>query len=123
MASVLTAAPKPAPLKHGAIILVRHGEPNVSRKVTLSADEYRAFWANYELLGLLPGQTPPQQLRAFVSECGALVSSTRLRAIESAQALAGERPFDRHEMLIEAPLPPPRLPAWLKLSPRIWGFL
>lgn len=119
MASALTANP----LKHGAIILVRHGEPNVSRKVTLSAAGYRAFWANYELLGLLPGQTPPSDLRRFVAECGTLVSSTRLRAIESAQTLAGERTFDRHEMLIEAPLPPPRLPEWLKLSPRIWGFI
>jgi broad specificity phosphatase PhoE len=123
MASVLTTEIKATPLKHGAIVLVRHGEPNVSRKVLLSAAEYRAFWANYELLGLLPGQTPPQQLRTFVAECGTLVSSTRLRAIESAQALAGERAFDRHEMLIEAPLPPPRLPGWLKMSPRIWGFL
>ncbi|WP_293474934.1 histidine phosphatase family protein [Phenylobacterium sp.] len=119
----MTTEIKAMSLKHGAIVLVRHGEPNVSRKVTLSAAEYRAFWANYELLGLLPGQTPPRQLKDFVARCGTLVSSTRLRAIESAQALAGERAFDRHEMLIEAPLPPPRLPAWLKLSPRIWGFL
>jgi len=124
MASVLTGEAKAqTPVKHGAIILARHGEPDVSRKVRLSAAEYRAFWANYELLGLLPGQTPPEQLRRFVAECGTLVSSTRLRAIESAQTLAGERPFDKHEMLIEAPLPPPNFPRWLKLSPRIWGFL
>ena len=124
MASVLTAEAKPAPpLKHGAIILARHGEPALSRKVKLSSDEYREFWANYELLGILPGQTPPDTLKRFVDECGTLVSSTRLRAIESMHALAGERTFERHDMLIEAPLPPPRLPAWLRLSPRVWGFL
>lgn len=123
MASVLTAEAKRAAVRHGAIILVRHGEPDVSRKVRLSAAEYRAFWANYELLGLLPGQTPPATLRTFVAECGTLVSSTRLRAIESAQSLAAGRAFERHEMLIEAPLPPPNLPRWLRLSPRIWGFL
>ncbi len=108
---------------HGAIILARHGEPALSRKVRLSAAEYREFWASYELLGLLPGQTPPKALREFVDSCGTLVSSTRLRSIESAQALAGARAFDRHDMLIEAPLPPPRLPSWIRLSPALWGFL
>ncbi|HET6971893.1 MAG TPA: histidine phosphatase family protein, partial [Phenylobacterium sp.] len=67
MAGVLTAntAP-PARLRHGAIILARHGEPALSRKVKLSAAGYREFWANYEVLGILPGQTPPQALRDFV---------------------------------------------------------
>ena len=124
MASVLTAeADRPAPLRHGAIILARHGEPALSRKVRLTAAEYRAFWANYEIGGILPGQTPPDRLRQFVAECGTLVSSTRLRAIESARTMVGEQVFDHHEMLIEAPLPPPNFPRWLKLSPRIWGFM
>lgn len=114
---------KPPAARHGAIILARHGEPALSRKVRLNAAEYREFWANYEILGLLPGQTPPKQLLKFVEGCGALVSSTRLRSIESAQALARERQFDRHDLLIEAPLPPPNLPGWIKLSPSIWGFL
>lgn len=124
MASLLTAeSAETAALRHGAIILARHGEPALSRKVTLSASEYREFWANYEVLGILPGQTPPDQLRRFVAECGTLVSSTRLRAIESAQALAGERAFERHDILIEAPLPPPNFPRWIRLSPKLWGFL
>jgi broad specificity phosphatase PhoE len=122
MAAVLTAeSQKPAALGHGAIILARHGEPALSRKVRLTSAEYREFWARYEIMGLLPGQTPPEALRNFVVECGTLVSSTRLRAIESAQSLAGARPFERHDLLIEAPLPPPNLPAWVKLSPRFWG--
>ncbi|WP_395670980.1 histidine phosphatase family protein [Phenylobacterium sp.] len=124
MASVLTAKPPAAPAtsRSGAIILARHGEPALSRKVRLNADEYREFWASYEVLGLKPGQTPPQSLLRLVGECGALVASTRLRSIESAQALAGERVFERHEMLIEAPLPPPRWPKWLRMSPKMWGF-
>jgi broad specificity phosphatase PhoE len=124
MASVLTAE-VPAALsgsRPGAIILARHGEPALSRKVKLSAAQYREFWASYEVLGLLPGQTPPKTLVTFVETCGALVASTRLRAIESAQALAGERTFSRHEVLVEAPLPPPNWPAWIRLSPRLWGF-
>ena len=124
MASILTAEPsKPAGLRHGAIVLARHGEPALSRKVRLSAAEYREFWGRYEIMGLLPGQTPPDALRNFVVECGSLVSSTRLRAIESAQTLAGERPFERHDLLIEAPLPPPNLPKWIRLSPKVWGFI
>jgi broad specificity phosphatase PhoE len=124
MAAVLTAGPpKPAALQHGAIILARHGEPALSRKVRLTAAEYREFWARYEIMGLLPGQTPPDTLRQFVVDCGTLLSSTRLRAIESAQTLAGERPFERHDLLIEAPLPPPGMPRWVKLSPKVWGFV
>lgn len=107
----------------GAIILARHGEPALSRKVLLSAAEYRDFWASYEIGGILPGQTPPERLRAFVADAGAVVSSTRLRAIESARTLVGDRDFDHHEALIEAPLPPPHFPRWLKLSPRYWGFI
>lgn len=121
MADSLTAGSAPTP--HGAIILARHGEPALSRKVLLSAREYSAFWAQYEIGGIVPGQTPPDRLRKFVAECGALVSSTRLRAIQSARTMVGEREFPHHEILIEAPLPPPRFPDWVKLSPRIWGFI
>lgn len=124
MGSVLTAkVPENSPpARPGAIILARHGEPALSRKVKLSAAEYSAFWATYEITGLLPGQTPPARLRAVVEGCGELVSSTRLRSIESAQALAGERVFERKEGLIEAPLPPPNWPSWIRLSPKMWGF-
>jgi broad specificity phosphatase PhoE len=122
MAIEVTTAPQ-AVARHGAIVLARHGEPALSRKVKLSAAGYREFWATYEILGILPGQTPPQALKRFVAGCGAMVSSTRQRAIESAEALGDKRPFERHDLLIEAPLPPPNLPHWIKLSPSVWGFL
>lgn len=124
-AGALTAEAPAAPSasRPGAIVLARHGEPALSRKVKLSAAQYRKFWADYEVLGILPGQTPPAALRAFVEGAGALIASTRLRSIESAQLLAPGREFSRHEILIEAPLPPPRWPDWIRLSPRVWGFL
>jgi len=106
----------------GAITLARHGEPALSRKVRLSSAEYREFWALYETKGLAPGQTPPASLRGFVDECDVLISSTRLRAIESAQNVGKGRSFTHDEVLIEAPLPPPNWPSWIKLSPRLWGF-
>ena len=103
-------------------MLSRHGEPALSRKVKLSAAEYRAFWADYEVLGLLPGQMPPPALMSMVERCGVLVASTRLRSIESAEKLAGGRAYTREIMLIEAPLPPPNWPSWIRMSPRLWGF-
>ena len=117
--SALETAHKP----YGQIILARHGEPALSRKVMLDAAGYGEFWARYEIGGLLPGQTPPDRLKRFVADCGTLVTSTRLRAIESAQSVVGDKPFDRYELLIEAPLPPPRFPGWVRLSPKIWGFV
>ena len=117
--SALETTPKP----YGQIILARHGEPALSRKVMLDAAGYGEFWARYEIGGLLPGQTPPDRLKRFVADCGTLVTSTRLRAIQSAQSVVGDKPFDRYELLIEAPLPPPQFPAWVRLSPKIWGFV
>ena len=121
MTAEAPAAPKAD--RPGAIVLARHGEPALSRKVRLSARQYRDFWTQYEVGGILPGQTPPSGLIAAAGSAKSLVASTRVRSIESAQLLAPGREFDRHEVLIEAPLPPPRWPSWIKLSPRIWGFL
>ncbi len=115
-------APRPSAPRYGAITLARHGEPALSRKVRLSSKEYRDFWARYELMGLLPGQTPPALLSGFVEECDVLVASTRLRAVESAQAVGKGRAFTQEALLIEAPLPPPNWPSWIRLSPRLWGF-
>jgi broad specificity phosphatase PhoE len=125
LARVLTAEATPTPdaVRPGSITLARHGEPALSREVRLSSREYREFWARYEIMGLLPGQTPPAALIGHVQVCDVLISSTRLRAIESAQAVGMGRDFERDEVLIEAPLPPPRWPSWIRLSPRIWGFL
>lgn len=115
--------PAAAAARPGAIILARHGEPAISRKVRLNAGEYRRFWAEYETLGLALGQTPPDGLVKLAAGAGALVSSTRLRSIESARAVAADRAFDSDKMFIEAPLPPPPWPSWLRMTPKAWGFI
>lgn len=120
MARVLTAD-SVAP-RVGAITLARHGEPALSRKIKLNTREYREFWARYEVGGILAGQTPPAMLAAFAGQCGVLVASTRLRAIESMRVAAPGRSFHQEPLLIEAPLPPPPWPSWIRLSPRHWGF-
>jgi hypothetical protein len=52
-----------------------------------------------------------------------MIASTRQRSIESAQALAGGREFAREAILVEAPLPPPHWPSWVRMSPKFWGFI
>jgi hypothetical protein len=125
MARALTATDPDGAVagRPGAIILARHGEPALSRKVKLTAQQYRDFWARYEVLGILPGQTPPSALQQIVEKAGTLLSSTRLRSIESAGALAAGRKVVQHPEFVEAPLPPPPWPAWIRFSPKIWGFL
>jgi broad specificity phosphatase PhoE len=111
-----------APPRPGAIILTRHGEPALSRKVRLSAAGYIDWWSRYEDMGLKPGQSAPARLRAAAKDA-VIVSSTRPRAIESGHALADGRSFERDPALIEAPLPPPNWPHWFKMAPRSWGFI
>jgi broad specificity phosphatase PhoE len=105
----------------GTITLARHGEPDISRKLKMHAAEYDAWWARYEQTGLRPGQTPPAGLRAAAESAGIVLCSTRLRSIESARTIAADREVEIDIRFIEAPLPPPLLPRWFKLSPRHWG--
>ncbi|HEY2049360.1 MAG TPA: histidine phosphatase family protein [Caulobacteraceae bacterium] len=107
----------------GAVTLVRHGEPALSRKMRLSSKGYRQWWATYEEGGLKPGQSPPPALVQMAAEADAIFSSTRRRAIESAQAIAPVAEFQRDVIFVEAPLPPPPLPDWIRLPPRWWGVI
>ena len=112
-----------APDKPGAVILARRGEPALSRKVSLNAEEYREWWATYEVGGLKTGQSPPEALCKAAQHAGFVISSTRQRSRETAQAISGSRTFSEDVMFIEAPLPPPQWPRWIKLNPRVWGVI
>jgi broad specificity phosphatase PhoE len=116
------AAPTPGP-KPGAIVLARHGEPALSRKIRLNAAGYRRWWAAYEQGGILPGQTPPAELLELARRADVIFTSERRRAVETAEAVVGGRAFVRDPLFIEAPLPPPRLPAYVRLNPRVWGVI
>jgi broad specificity phosphatase PhoE len=107
----------------GDIILARHGEPALSRAVRLTSDGYREWWALYEAGGLKEGQSPPEDLIIFAGRARVLLSSTRRRAMESVAAIVGDKPFFSDPIFVEAPLPPPPLPGWIRLSPKLWGFL
>ncbi|MET0744092.1 MAG: hypothetical protein ABWY78_12035, partial [Microvirga sp.] len=122
--------PAPAPIpragsrvatRPGAIVLARHGEPALSRKCVLTSDQYRDWWAKYEIGGLRAGQTPPPELLATAAGAGVIYSSTRPRAVETAAAAAAGREVVADALFIEAPLPPPHFPSWFKLPPKYWG--
>ena len=118
--------PRPAALvavRPGAIILARHGEPALSRKCLLTSDQYRDWWAKYEVGGLRAGQTPPPELLATAEGAGAIYASTRPRAQETAAAIAAGREVMSDALFIEAPLPPPDFPSWFKVGPRAWGVI
>ncbi len=121
-------ASRPAPAKAaagaaGSIVLARHGEPALSRKVRLSARQYLDWWARYETGGLLPGQSPPRHIADAAAKAGLIFASTRARSIETATAVCSGRPLSIDEIFIEAPLPPPNWPDWIRLSPRAWGVI
>lgn len=107
----------------GAIVLARHGEPALSRKCRLTSSQYREWWGRYELGGLLAGQSPPAHVLEAARKAGVILSSTRLRSIETAKALAADRDVRRDVLFIEAPLPPPGFPDLIRLKPRTWGVI
>jgi broad specificity phosphatase PhoE len=109
-------------LKAGLIVLARHGEPALSRRVRLSAEGYRRWWAAYEAGGILVDQMPPPCLLELAGCADLIYASTRRRAVETAATVAGGKPFIRDPVFVEAPLPPPPLPAFIRLRPRTWGF-
>ena len=107
----------------GDIVLARHGEPALSRKVKLTSRQYKEWWALYEAGGILAGQSPPEHLVKAAAKAGVIYTSTRLRAKETARALVEGRDFVHEEIFIEAPLPPPPCPDFIKLSPKTWGVI
>jgi broad specificity phosphatase PhoE len=107
----------------GRIITARHGRPNLSRDVRISAADYGDWWAQYDASGLHPDERPPQSLIDLASGAKTVLSSTLPRAIETArQATRGSRDVPADPLFVEAPLPPPPVP-FLKLSPGQWGVI
>jgi broad specificity phosphatase PhoE len=119
----LAAPHYPPAQRPGAIVLARHGEPALSRRIRLNAAGYRRWWAAYEDGGILAGQTPPAELLDLARHADIIFASTRRRAVETAEAVVGGKTFIRDPMFIEAPLPPPPLPGFLKFGPKAWGTI
>lgn len=103
----------------GWIVIVRHGKPEGDRKVRVTWREYIDWWQGYDEAGLVPGQTPPENLLAAAREADIIFASTLRRACETAGAVAQGKEVTRDAVFIEAPLPPPQI--WGRRKPRRWG--
>lgn len=112
-------AVQPTPM----IVIARHGRPALDRHIWINSEEYVAWWAAYDAGGLAADQRVPNGLVQALKACSVLVSSTLLRARETAAQAAPERDVLIEERFVEAPLPPPHLPNFLKLRPRLWGVI
>lgn len=107
----------------GAIHLVRHGRPDLSRKIWLTRKGFNAWWGEYGRVGLVEGQEPPSEIASLTQDAALLVSSPIPRARETADLLAGDKPIKVSADFVEAPLPAPLvLPFW-RITPPLWGTL
>jgi broad specificity phosphatase PhoE len=109
-------------MKPDVIILARHGEPDLSRRVSLNWRGYKYWWRLYDEAGLKPGQDAPKIIKLLAREADIVVSSTLPRAIETAKKAKGSKPDFLEPLLVEAGLPPPNL-GYIRLKPRSWGIL
>lgn len=108
----------------GRIITARHGRPDLSRDVMITAREYGDWWARYDQSGLVPHEHPPESLKALARSAHTVLSSTLPRAIETAARITdGTREAPADPIFVEAPLPPPPMPGFLKMRPGQWGVI
>ncbi len=108
----------------GRIITARHGRPDLARDLTITAREYGDWWAQYDRSGLAPEERPPASLVALADSAETVLSSTLPRAIETARHVAGDdRDIPADAIFVEAPLPPPPAPSFIKLRPGQWGVV
>lgn len=112
----------------GRIITARHGRPDLSRDLRITAKEYGDWWARYDASGLHPEEQAPEKLVRLARGAKTVLSSTLPRAIETAAKAmtgaprAGRKAAPADPMFVEAPLPPPPIP-YLKLRPGTWGVI
>lgn len=109
-------------MKTDIIILARHGEPDLSRRVRLNWRGYKYWWRLYDEAGLKPGQHAPKIIKALAREADMVISSDLPRAVETAKKAKGAMPDIQEPLLVEAGLPPPNL-GYIRLKPRMWGIL
>ena len=109
------------------IILVRHGKPAISTRLRTGHKGFRAYIDAYEAAGLDPDNAPPEEVQDLVKELGAIYTSQRPRAQDSARALAPEAELIADALFEEAPLASPRIPllrarvpTWAVMARILW---
>ena len=110
-------------LSDATIVIARHGRPALDRHIWINSEQYVTWWAAYDAGGLAPDQRVPNGLVQALKACKLIVSSSLLRALETTAQAAPERDVQIEERFVEAPLPPPHLPDFIKFRPRFWGVV
>lgn len=111
-------------VSRGRVIVSRHGKPALDRTAGPKLDwvQYRDWWERYEIGSLSKELPPPQSLIDEVADVDLVLSSARIRAIETAQWATNGRDPESDAVFNEAPLPPPRLKGKHYL-PKTWNVL
>jgi broad specificity phosphatase PhoE len=104
------------------IILIRHGRPALPIAPRTSQRGFREYIDAYEEAGLDPLDAPPEELRDLVVELGAVFTSGRRRARDSAKALAPNAELIIDPLFAEAPLAAPRIPL-LRMRVAKWAVV
>jgi broad specificity phosphatase PhoE len=104
------------------IILIRHGRPALPIAPRTCHRGFREYIDAYEEAGLDPNDAPPEELQDLVAELGAIFTSERRRAHESAKALAPNAELIIDSLFAEAPLASPRIPL-LRMRVAKWAVV
>ena len=113
------------------IILIRHGQPDIALAPRTGHHGFRDYIDAYEAAGLEPSSLPPEELQGLVKELGAVFTSGKPRAHQSAARLAPHAQLIADPLFVEAPLASPplpllklRVPKWAVMSRILWhvGF-
>ncbi|MBL4596121.1 MAG: histidine phosphatase family protein [Robiginitomaculum sp.] len=105
--------------KPGRLVLARHGKPALDRSKWISSNGYHHWWQAYEAGGLHPSSKPPAALSDIAQRSHLVLSSTRLRAVETALALVPQDKILQRDVFVEAALPAPPVPL-IRLLPSAW---
>ena len=113
------------------IILIRHGQPAIALAPRTGHHGFRDYIDAYEAAGLEPSSLPPEELQGLVKDLGAVFTSGKPRAHQSAARLAPHAQLIADPLFVEAPLASPplpllklRVPKWAVMSRILWhmGF-
>ena len=104
------------------IILIRHGQPAIALAPRTGHHGFRDYIDAYEAAGLEPSSLPPEELQGLVKDLGAVFTSGKPRAHQSAARLAPHAQLIADPLFVEAPLASPPLPL-LKLQVPKWAVM
>lgn len=109
------------PAKH-SITLIRHGPPAVSLRQKVRGHQFRQFVERYDAAKIVQRALPPLAVRQVVRQADFVFSSSRPRAMHTAELLGVAVPpmIDPQFREIEFPVDFPR---YLRFSALVWSLI